>query len=68
MPFSLRVAEQLEDLDAEDDRTDDPAGDPEEESDERVLGDEEQENAQLDRPDPPLRQVDEGADDCRGSP
>ena len=60
----VAVAEQLEDLDAEDHCADDPARDPEEEAGEGILGDEEQEDAQLDRADPPLRQVDQGPDDA----
>ena len=49
MPSLVAVAEQLDDLDAEDDRPEHPRRDVEEEAGERVLGDEHQEHAQLDR-------------------
>ena len=40
-------------------------GNPEEEADEGVLGDEQQEDTQLDRPDPVLRQINQRTDDPR---
>ena len=58
-------AQVLEDLDADDHGADRPRRDAEEEPDERVLGDEDQEHGQLDRPDAGLRDVEQRADDAR---
>ena len=63
-PLLLAVAQVLEHLDADDDGADGPRRDPEEEPGERVLGDEDQEDGQLDGRSPAIGMSSSTADEA----
>ena len=68
MPSVVPDAEELEHLDADEDRPDGPGRDAEEEAGVGVLGDEDEEHGELDRADAGLGQVEQGADDAGDRP